>query len=76
MKIYGELLMIKRDASKAHGSGTLHFTNSSFESTGASGTVLPKNPAKHPCLKGVISARCPSWAHGGLPGPGRLKHVL
>jgi len=68
--------MVKRDTSKAHGSGTLQFTNSSFESTETSGTVLPTNPAKHPCMTGVISARFPSWAHGGLPGPGRLKHVL
>ncbi len=33
--------MIKRDTSNTNGSGTLQFTNSSSESTEASGTVLP-----------------------------------
>jgi len=47
--------MIERDTSKANGSGTLQFTNSSTESTEASSTVLTTIPAKHPCVKGVIS---------------------
>jgi hypothetical protein len=68
--------MIDRNMSKVDQAYNLRITNSSRQSNKASGTALTTNPAKHPCLKGVISARCPSWAHGRLPGLGGLSSVL
>jgi hypothetical protein len=67
IKVYKEPRMINRNSSKVDQAYNSQFTNSSFECTKASGTALTTIPANHPCLKGVMNARCPSWAHGGLP---------
>jgi hypothetical protein len=44
--------MIERDTSKANDPGTLQFTNSSFESTEASGTVLTYDSGYTPLPEG------------------------
>ena len=58
--------MIDRNMSKVDQAYNLRITNSSRQSNKASGTALSRNLAEHPCLRGVIRARCPSWAHSML----------
>jgi hypothetical protein len=76
IKVYEELRMIECNTSKIHGPGTLQFTASSLECNKASGTALARIPAEHPCLRGVIRARCPSWAHSVLVTCCWLKLLL